>query len=141
MNPSRLLLAALAGTVAQLAVGFLLLGLMPGLLDEARKHPNLFRPEAEMMRVMPIGLAASFLAVLVAAVLFARTHRSGTGAKEGARFGVLVGLFVVFGFVLHNYANFNLGPNLALQQAVAYFVQWAVIGVVIGLVYKPRGAA
>jgi hypothetical protein len=31
----------------------------------------------------------------------------------------------------------RLGLKLALGQAVAYFVQWTVIGIVIGLIYKP----
>ena len=49
-----------------------------------------------------------------------------------------MGLFVVFAFVLHNYVNLNIGLRLALGQAVAYFLQWTIIGTVIGLIYKPR---
>jgi uncharacterized membrane protein len=51
--------------------------------------------------------------------------------------GVLIGIFVVCAFVLHNYVNLNIGLKLALGQAVAYFVQWAIVGIVIGLIYKP----
>jgi hypothetical protein len=29
------------------------------------------------------------------------------------------------------------GLKLTLMQAVAYFVQWTIIGIVIGLIYKP----
>jgi uncharacterized membrane protein len=64
-------------------------------------------------------------------------HPGGSGIAEGARFGVLIGIFVVCAFVLHNYVNLNIGLKLALGQAVAYFVQWAIIGIVIGLIYKP----
>jgi hypothetical protein len=39
--------------------------------------------------------------------------------------------------VLHNYVNLNIGLKLTLMQAVAYFVQWTIIGIVIGLIYKP----
>jgi hypothetical protein len=39
-------------------------------------------------------------------------------------------------FVLHNYVNLNIGLKLALGQAAAYFVQWTIIGIVIGLIYK-----
>lgn len=140
MNYARLALAALGGMVAQFAVGFLLLWLLPGLLLESRKHANVFRPKEEMLAVMPIGIVAAFLAILVAAMIFARTHPGGAGPQEGARFGVLIGVFVVCGFVLHNYVNLNIGPKLALEQAVAYFVQWTIIGIVIGLLYKPRAA-
>ena len=138
MNYPRLGLAALGGTVASFAFGFLVLWLVPALFDEARKYPAVFRSEEEMMTVMPIGLAATFIAILVAAILFAMTPQGGSGLTRGAHFGVLMGLFVVCAFVLHNYVNFNIGLNLALGQAVAYFVQWTVIGTVIGLIYKPR---
>jgi hypothetical protein len=39
--------------------------------------------------------------------------------------------------VLHNYVNLNIGLKLALMQAAAYFVQWTIVGIVIGLIYKP----
>ena len=140
MNYPRLGLAALGGTVASFAFGFLVLWLVPALFDEAHKYPAVFRPQEEMMAVMPIGLVATFMAILVAAILFAMMHRGGSGTTEGARFGVLIGLFVVCAFVLHNYVNLNIGLKLALGQAVAYFVQWTIIGTVIGLIYKrPQG--
>ena len=70
-------------------------------------------------------------------IIFAMMHQGGSGATEGARFGVLIGIFVVCGFVLHNYVNLNIGLKLTVMQAVTYFVQWTVIGIVIGLIYKP----
>ncbi len=137
MNYSSLGLAALGGTVASFAFGFLVFWLAPGLIKEAHKYPAVFRPKEEMMGVMPIGLIATFLSILVAAIIFAMLRQGGSGATEGARFGVLLGIFVVCAFVLHNYVNLNIGLKLALGQAVTYFVQWTIIGVVIGLIYKP----
>src|SRR5258706_13770840 len=137
MNYSRLGLAALGGMVASFAFGFLVLGLVPALINEARKYPAVFRPKEEMMTVMPIGLVATFIAILVVAIIFAMTHQGGSGTTEGARFGVLIGIFVVCAFVLHNYVNLNIGLKLALGQAVAYFLQWTIIGIVIGLIYNP----
>ena len=137
MNYSRLALAALGGTVASFAFGFLVLWLVPALMDEAHKYPAVFRPKEEMMAVMPIGLVATFAAILVVAIIFAMTHQGRSGVTEGARFGVLIGIFVVCAFVLHNYVNLNIGLKLVLGQAAAYFVQWTIIGIVIGLIYKP----
>jgi hypothetical protein len=137
MNYSRLALAALGGTVASFAFGFLVFWLVPALINEAHKYPAVFRPKEEMKTVMPIGLVATFLAILVAAIIFAMIHPGGSGTMEGARFGVLIGIFVVCAFVLHNYVNLDIGLKLALGQAVAYFVQWTIIGIVIGLIYKP----
>jgi hypothetical protein len=136
MNYSRLGLAALGGTVASFAVGFLVIWLAPALIKEGHKYPAVFRPKEEMMTVMPIGIVATFIAILVVAIIFAMTHQGGSGTTEGARFGVLIGIFVVCN-VLHNYVNLNIGLKLALGQAAAYFVQWTIIGIVIGLIYKP----
>ena len=137
MSYPRLALAALGGTVASFAFGFLLFWLAPGLIEEAHKYPAVFRPKEEMNKVMPIGLVATFTSILVVAIIFAMIHPGGSAIAEDARFGVLIGLFVVCGFVLHNYVNLNIGLKLALGQAVAYFVQWTIIGIVIGLIYKP----
>ena len=137
MNYSSLALAALGGTVASFAFGFLLFWLAPGLIEEAHKYPAVFRPKEEMNKVMPIALVATFAAILVVAILFAMIHPGGSAIAAGARFGVLIGLFVVCGFVLHNYVNLNIGLKLALGQALAYFVQWTIVGIVIALIYKP----
>ena len=137
MNYSRLGLAALGGTVASFAFGFLVLWLVPGLIDEARKYSAVFRPVEEMTAVMPIAVGATFMAILVAATVFAMIHQGGSVTAQGARFGALLGLFVVCAFVLHNYVNLNIGVKLALGQAAAYFVQWTIIGIVISQIYKP----
>jgi len=75
MNYSSLALAALGGTVASFAVGFLLFWLVPGLIKEGNKYPAVFRPKEEMMKVMPVGLVATFLSILVAAIIFAMIHQ------------------------------------------------------------------
>jgi len=143
MNYLSLVLAALGATVAYFAFGFLLFWLVPSLIDEARKYPAVFRPKERMMAVMPIGMAATFIAILVVAIIFAMMtmtmtpHPGGSSTAAGARLGVLIGLFVVCAFVLHNYVNLNIGLKLALEQAVAYFLQWTIVGIVIGLIYRP----
>jgi len=134
MNYSRVALAALGGTVASFAFGFLVIWLVPALMEEGRKYPAVFRPKEEMMSIMPFGFLASLIAVLVVAVIFAMSHQSGTA--QGARLGVLIGIFAICN-VLHNYVNLNIGSRLAMWQAAAYFLQWIITGIVIGLIYKP----
>ncbi len=137
MNYSRLGLAALGGMVASFAFGFLLFWLVPPLVKESRKYPAVFRPEEEMKTVMPVGIIATFTAILVVAIIFAMIHPGRSGTAESARFGVLIGIFVVCAFVLHNYVNLNIGLKLTLMQAMAYFLQWTIVGIVVGLIYKP----
>ena len=138
MNYSRLGLAALGGMVASFAFGFLVFWLVPALINEGHKYPAVFRPKEEMMTVMPIGIVANFIAILVVAIMFAMIPQGESGTTEGARLGVLIGIFAVCAFVLDNYVNLNIGLKLALGQAVAYFLQWTIIGIVIGLIYKPH---
>jgi hypothetical protein len=40
-------------------------------------------------------------------------------------------------FVVHNYVNLNIRLKLTVIQAIAYFVEWVVTGIVIGLIYRP----
>ncbi len=137
MNYFSLALTALCGMVVYFAYGFLLVALVPDLIKENRKYRSVFRPKEKIMSLMPAGMAATFVAILVAAILFAMMRQGGSGLVGGALFGALLGLFVVCGFVVHNYVNLNIGLKLALLQAVAYFVQWTITGIVIGLIYKP----
>jgi hypothetical protein len=40
-------------------------------------------------------------------------------------------------FVMHNYVNLNIGWKLTAEQAIAYFVEWLAVGIVIGTIYRP----
>jgi hypothetical protein len=136
MNYLRILFAALAGTAAYFVAGGLAFGLFPQLRNEFLKYPAVYRTQEDIKAVMPVGMAAMFLSILMLAVVYALAYRGGSGALEGARFGVLVGVFAVGAFVLHNYVNLNIGVKITVQQALAYFFEWAIVGTVIGLIYK-----
>jgi hypothetical protein len=56
---------------------------------------------------------------------------------EGLRFGAALGVFVGGYVSLVDWAVLNIGRSLALSMAVAAFIEWVIIGVVIGVVYKP----
>jgi uncharacterized membrane protein len=78
-----------------------------------------------------------FIAMIVLAVMYAMLYDGGSGVAEGARFGALIGVFAISAFVEHNYVNLNIGLKLTLQQSVAYFAEWVITGIVIGLIYRP----
>jgi hypothetical protein len=126
------------GFLAHFAVGFVVIGLF--LKDAYRPYAEVYRPAEEIQKVFPIGMAATFVAVLVLAVMYAKGYEGKSGLAEGARFGLLVGVFSDCAFVFHNYVNLRIGLRLTLGQAAAYLVEWLVVGIVIGLVYKPRSA-
>jgi hypothetical protein len=137
MSYGRVVLAAVGGTVAYFVAGFAMFFLIPQIMTEARKYSSVFRSQDEQMARMPAIMLAILVAILVLAVLYAMMYRGGSGLVEGARFGALIGAFVVCAFVVHNYVNLNFGLTLMLMQAVAYFVEWTVVGVAIALIYRP----
>jgi hypothetical protein len=140
MSYSRLAFAALGAFVAYFILGGLSFALFPSLADEFRKYPAVYRSRDGMKSVMPAGMAAMLLAMLVLAVIYAMLYKGGSGVAEGARFGALIGVFSICTFVVHNYVNLNIGLKLTLQQAAAYFIEWVVAGIVIGLIYRPPTA-
>ena len=137
MNLTRIALATIAAFFAYFAVGGLLFGLSPWMRNEFRKYPNVYRPEEGIKRTMPLGMAFMFLSIAALAVLYAMLDHGGSGVIDGVRFGALIGLFALGSFVVHNYVNLQIGVKLTLQQGIAYFGEWVIVGLVIGLVYRP----
>ncbi len=137
MNYGRLALAAIGGIVAYFATGGLIFGLVPQMVSEFEKHSAIYRPrEGGDPGPMAAGMVALLVAIVLVTVLYTMLSHGGSGVAQGARFGALIGLFVVCAFVMHNYMLLNIGLRLTLMQAAAYFVQWAVVGTVIGSIYK-----
>jgi hypothetical protein len=136
MNISRIALAALGAFVTYFILGGLTFSIA-SLRNEFLKYPAVYRSPDAMKSVMPVGMLAMLVGMLVLAVTYAMLYKGGSGLIEGARFGALIGAFVVCAFVLHNYVNLNIGLKLAVEQSAIYFVAWLVTGVVIGLIYRP----
>ena len=137
MNYARILAASLCAFVAYFIYGGILFGALPWLRKEYAKYPSVYRTQEGIKSTMPFGMLAMFIALVAIAVLYAMVYSGGRGIVEGARFGVLIGVFAIGSFVVHNYVNLNIGLKLTVQQSIAYFVQWVMVGIVIGLIYKP----
>lgn len=142
MNWTRIFLAALGGFVAYFAVGFLVFT-WSAMRAEFGRYPAVYRSQESMKGVMPFGMLAMFVAMFALAILYALVYRGSSGllqrAHEGAHFGALIGVFAVGSFVVHNWVNLNIGGRLTVYQAVAYFAEWTVVGIVMGLIYRSRG--
>jgi hypothetical protein len=120
-----------------MAIGALTFVALPSLKKEFLKYPAVYRSHEGQMSHFPIAMVAMLLSIVVLTILYAKLDRDGSALADGASFGALIGLFVVGGFVLHNYANLNIGLRLTAFSAIAYFIEWCVVGIVIGLLYKP----
>ena len=139
MNYSRLALAAVAATVWDAVYGFVVYGML--LAPEFGRYPGVYRSNEAGQAYLPLMFGGVFIAIVVAAIIYAKGYDGGSGAAEGARFGLLLGLFVVFAFGGVDYAVLNIGRKLALMASAAGFFEWLVVGIVIGLVYKPSAGS
>jgi hypothetical protein len=137
MNYGRLALAAFGVFVAYFVLGGLSFMVAPSLKNEFLKYPAVYRTQEGIKSVMPAGMAAMFFAMVALAILYAMQYQPGPGLLQGARFGALIGIFAICSFVIHNYVNLNIGLALTVQQSIAYFVEWVITGIVIGLIYRP----
>jgi len=133
----RVFLAGLGAFVVYMTTGGILFAALPWLKTEFKKHPGVFREEAELWRVMPIGMLAMFVAMLVLAVLYAHMTPWESALLQGTAFGVLIGVFALCAFVVHNHVNLKVSWALTIGSGIAYFIEWVAVGVVIGLIYRP----
>ena len=137
MHLLRVFLATLGAFVVYFVIGSIGFVALPSMKKEFEKHPTVFRPSDALMKMMPIGMAGLFVAMLALSVLYASMYQGGPWFFLGLHFGLLIGVFVVGAFVLHNHMNLNISWKLTVQSGIAYFVEWVAVGITIGLIYQP----
>ena len=135
MNYARLGLAAVAATVFDAIYGFLVYGIL--IAPEFAKYPGVYRSNEAGQAFLPLMFGGLFIAIAAAAIIYAKGYEGGSGVAEGARFGFLLGVFMVFAFAGVNYAVLIINRKLAVMTAAAGFLEWFGVGTIIGLVYKP----
>lgn len=134
MNFSRLALAAVAAAVVDMVYGFFVYGMV--LASQFGQYPGVFRPSDDTSH-MPALFGGILLAMFAAAYMYGKGYEGRSGVEEGARFGAVIGVFVIGYGALVNFAILNVGLRLTISMAIAGLVEWLILGVVIGLVYKP----
>jgi len=139
MNHIRVLAAAVAATLVFFIYGFLVHGLL--IAKDYIPYPaGVYRVGEDGRSHMPFGLAGLFVAILVFAVIYAKTYTGG-GPLAGARLGLLFGVFMAGAFVAVNYATIYITSRLARELAISELLEWTIVGVVVGLIYRPAEPA
>jgi len=139
MNYGRIVLAGVAATVVYFIVGGLVFGKL--IAGYYAPYHDVYRSQTAVMSYFPIGIVLTLISIVVLAAIYARGYKGGSGVAEGFRFGLLIGLFMVCAMVGDEYVTLNIGRELALAMAAGRLFGWIIVGVVIGLIYKPRVAA
>jgi len=137
MNYTRLVTAAVVATAVDAVYGFLVWGM--ALNGEFSRYPGVFRPDDTA--ALPWMFAGVFVGMLFAAWIFAKGRESGSGLREGLAFGIVMGLFMGAYLAGVNYGILNIGKRMALTFAVGWVGEWVLVGLAIGLVYRPAGSA
>ncbi len=136
MSPLRLAVPAVAATVAYFAIGFLGEGWL--LREHFLPYQAVYRTAEELQRYMPFGMVALLLGNLALAAIYAKWCDGRPGASSGLRFGLLAGVFVACVHPIPNLLTMNIGLRLGIEVTAASFVQWAAVGVMLGLSWRPR---
>ena len=134
MNYTRIVAAALAATVVDGLYGFLVWGKV--LAGEFGRYPEIYRPGSDTS-AFPLMFAGILVGMLCATWIYTKGHQGGSGLSEGLRFGIVMGLFMAAYFAGVNYGTMRIGKKMALTYAAGGFGEWLLVGLVIGLVYKP----
>ncbi len=140
MTLRRIAVPALVAWLVDGLYGYLVFGLM---LDSefAPYRPAVFRSTEAFNSMMPMFMASALVGFIAIAYIFAKGHEGGPGLKEGFWFGVVLGSLMVFMVALPSYVLYNIGQRVSLLISLATFVEMLIVGVVLGLVYKPAPAA
>lgn len=136
MNFKRVGLAALAAWVTYMVLGFLIHGVMLDDMWQALIRDGVARSTVNANALLPIGMALALPGAFAFAYAYAKGYEGGSGFQEGLRFGVLVGLVLVIFGIVWNYIVFPLPMNYLTSVAVATVVEFAALGMVVGLVYR-----
>ncbi|MAU26953.1 MAG: hypothetical protein CMH48_07630 [Muricauda sp.] len=131
------LLATLVSGISMFVLGYVFWGMLGESLMEGHTLTNVMKEEPDFIHL--------FLGCLIGAFAFstlygkwARGHHS---AKEGAEFGLWIGVFVGLGMGLIWFATSTMMDLTGhLMDAVINIIYYTIIGVIVALIYKATSA-
>lgn len=135
MNFTRVGLAALAAWVVAMPVGYVVNEII--LKGVFTANAAALRPEVDVAANVPVGFAFMLAGFLVFAYAYAKGYEGGSGAVEGLRFGVLVGLMIDAFVVSWWWVTVPIDWTMGAAMMADYVVEMALYGAIVGAVYQP----
>jgi len=134
MNYGRLVLAAIVATIVDAVYGIVVWGMV--LNGEFGRYPEIYRPAGDMsgFALMFTGI---FTAMLVASWIYAKGYEGGSPLMEGLKFGVVLAVLMAAYISSTNYGTMRIGKRMALTYATGQFGEFLLVGLAIGIVYRP----
>jgi len=137
MNVTRLVLAAVAATVADAVYGFAVYGNL--MVGQFTAFPAVFRSPEAGAAYLPVMFACIFVGMIAVAYIYAKGYEGRSGLQEGLRFGALLAVLNAGYVIGTDYGILNISGQLAGLMALAGLGEWLLVGCAIGLVYKRPG--
>ena len=132
------LLATVAATVVMFLLGYLIWGVATVDFFESHTITNAMKDPVDFTYIILGNLLGSF----ALSTLYGKWARGHHSAKEGAEFGIWIGVFVGLGMGLLWYGTSTMMDLTGhLAEAVLDIVFYLIIGTVIALVYKATSKA
>jgi hypothetical protein len=139
MNYPRIVIAAIAATVVDAVYGFVVWGQV--LSAEFGRYPEIYRAAADQTPYLPLMFFGILVGMLFAAWIYAKGYEGGSGLLEGVRFGAVMGLLIGAYMAGVNYGIMRIGKRMALTYGAGWLGEWLLVGLAIGLVYRPAARA
>src|SRR5262245_5853307 len=133
VSMSRIAIAAVAATVADMLYGFVVYGLLLG--SSFDQYPGVYRGSADTSHMGDLVLGVALI-MFAASFIYTKGYEGRGAVAEGIRFGSVLGTMMV-GMNVVYFAILNIGRRIALMSAAAAFVEFVVIGLVIAFVANP----
>jgi len=133
-NVKRFVLSCGAVYVVYQVLGFLIHEVFLG--ETYASLASVWRPEAEMMSKMWIMFLTSTVWTVLFCYIFTRGYE-GKGVMEGARYGVIMGLFLGIPYSYESHAIYPIPISLAHAWLISSLVVGVACGLVLALIHKP----
>jgi hypothetical protein len=135
MNLPRVAIAAVVTWVVYLGVSFVVHTML--LVDIYNQHRSVMRPEDQANAILPIGFVFALVGFFAFAYAYAKGYEGGKGIQEGLRFGVIVGILICCFSTIWGYMVWPMSGMLLIAWMIDYIVEFALYGMIVGLLYKP----
>jgi hypothetical protein len=88
--------------------------------------------------IMPLGMLSMVIQGLILGYLYPGFPKAGAPILDGIKFGLVMGLFLFTVSTLANVAKMQVSSisDFIIIQAAFHFIQFVIVGAVIGLLYK-----
>jgi hypothetical protein len=132
MNVKRFIIASIAVFLAFEIIDAIV---HMGILGKTYESMQIWRED--MMSKMWIMHVCTLILAFLFTYIFIKGYEN-KGIGEGARYGVIIGLFANIPYAFYSYASYPLPFSLCLQWFIYGMIEFIICGLIAAAIYKPK---